>query len=82
MTKLNKLENYLARGCEATPTQIKKMFGISNPSAAIHTLRSRGLCVFANEATLKSGEKTTKYRVGVPTRSMVRTLHSLGYFGR
>lgn len=82
MTKLNKLENYLIRGCDATPTQIKKMFNIPNPSAAIHKLRSKGLCIYADEATLKTGEKTTKYRIGMPTRAMVRTLHSLGYFSR
>lgn len=80
MTKLEKLEKYLASGATATPRQIEKMFGLQNPTAAIHNLRSQGLCIYANKATLTNGTTTTKYRVGQPTKAMVAALHALGAF--
>jgi hypothetical protein len=80
MSKIERLKSYLASGATATPTQITGMFGLQNPTAAIHQLRSDGICVYANKATLKSGKQTTKYRVGSPTKSMVQTAHALGLF--
>ena len=80
MTKLERLENYLNSGSTATPRQIKGMFGLANPTAAIHALRSKGVCVYANAATLTNGERTTKYAVGRPTRAMIQAAHSLGLF--
>lgn len=81
MTKLNKLEKYLKSGASATPRQITGMFNIANPSAAIHQLRSNGLCVYTNRATLRNGTQTVKYNVGKPTKKMVQALHALGFFG-
>jgi hypothetical protein len=80
MTKLDRLENYLNSGSSATPKQIRGMFGLQNPTAAIHALRARGVCVYTNLAQLKTGELTTKYKVGQPTREMIRTAHALGLF--
>lgn len=80
MTKLSRLEAYLNSGSTATPRQITGMFGLQNPTAAIHALRSRGVCVYANPATLTTGERTTRYQVGKPTRTMIRTAHALGLF--
>lgn len=80
MSKLNSLKSYLVTGATVTPKQIKSMFGIANPSAAIHALRSEGLCVYTNTATLKNGTQTVKYRVGKPTREMVQVAHMLGLF--
>lgn len=80
MTKLSRLEAYLKSGSTATPRQISGMFGLQNPTAAIHALRSKGVCVYANEATLTNGERTTKYRIGRPTRKMVQVAHALGLF--
>lgn len=80
MSKINRLKNYLASGASATPKQIQSMFGIANPTAAIHSLRSQGLCVYSNKTTLKSGVETVKYRVGTPTKTMVRAAHYLGLF--
>jgi hypothetical protein len=80
MTKLSRLEAYLNSGSTATPRQITGMFGLQNPTAAIHALRSRGVCVYANQATLSTGERTIKYKVGKPSRRMVQTLHALGLF--
>ena len=80
MSKLARLEKYLNSGSTATPRQITGMFGISNPTAAIHALRSKGVCVYANQATLSTGERTTKYAVGRPTKTMIQVAHSLGMF--
>lgn len=80
MTKLSKLEAYLKSGSSATPRQITGMFGLQNPTAAIHALRSKGVCVYANEATLSTGERTIKYKVGKPSASMVQVAHALGLF--
>jgi hypothetical protein len=80
MSKIERLKSYLQSGSTATPRQITGMFGIANPTAAIHTLRSEGLCVYANRTTLRNGTQTTKYRVGTPTREMVRAAHALGLF--
>jgi hypothetical protein len=80
MTKLSRLEAYLNSGSTATPKQITGMFGLQNPTAAIHALRSQGVCVYANEATLTTGERTIKYKVGKPTASMVKVAHAMGMF--
>ena len=40
MTKLARLEAYLKSGSTATPRQITGMFGLQNPTAAIHALRA------------------------------------------
>lgn len=80
MTKLSRLEAYLKSGATATPRQITGMFGLQNPTAAIHTLRSQGVCVYANRATLKNGTTTVKYSIGRPTKKMVQIAHMLGMF--
>ena len=80
MSKLARLEKYLNSGSTATPRQITGMFGIANPTAAIHALRSKGVCVYANQATLSTGERTTKYAVGRPTKAMIQVAHSRGLF--
>lgn len=80
MTKLAKLETYLNAGNEVTAKQITSMFGLQNPTAAIHALRTSGVCVYANKATLANGTETTKYRVGRPTRAMIAALARSGAF--
>lgn len=80
MSKIEKLKSYLASGSTATPAQIKGMFGIANPSAAIHQLRTEGLCVYSNSATLRNGTQTVKYRVGTPSKQMIQFAHAAGLF--
>jgi Mn-dependent DtxR family transcriptional regulator len=82
MQKLKTLENYLLSGQEATDNQIKKMFNISNPTAAIHSLRSKGICVLSRKTTLKDGREATKYRIGIPPAHMVKTLLMIGCFSK
>jgi hypothetical protein len=80
MTKLSRLEAYLNSGATATPRQITGMFGLENPTSAIFTLRNKGLCIYTNSATLKNGKRTVKYKLGQPSKSMVKLAHSFGYF--
>lgn len=80
MTKLSRLESYLKSGATATPRQITGMFGLKNPTSAIHALRSSGVCIYANTATLKNGQRTVKYKVGPASKNMVKIAHALGYF--
>ena len=80
MTKIERLKAFLASGATATPKQITGMFGLVNPTAAVHQLRSEGVCVYANKVTLKDGTATTKYRVGMPSARMVKAAHALGLF--
>jgi len=80
MSKLSRLEAYLKSGSTATPSQISGMFGLQNPTSAIHALRSKGVCVYANKAKLASGKPTIKYRVGNPSKKMIQIAHSFGLF--
>lgn len=80
MTKLSRLEAYLKSGSTATPRQITGMFGLQNPTAAIHSLRSQGVCVYSNAATLKNGERTVKYAIGRPTKTMIKLAQAAGLF--
>lgn len=80
MSKLSRLEKYLKSGSTATPRQITGMFGLQNPTSAIHALRSKGLCVYANKSTLATGEPTIKYCIGTPTKQMIAMAHALGMF--
>lgn len=80
MSKLAKLQNYLQSGNSVTPKQITSMFGLKNPTAAVHALRTSGVCVYGNPATLYDGTITTKYRVGTPTKAMIAAAARAGAF--
>jgi predicted transcriptional regulator len=80
MSKLDKLEQYLQSGAVVTSQDIEKVFGLKNPTSAIYTLRSRGVCVYTNKIERADGTVTTKYRVGKPTKNMIAALHAIGAF--
>lgn len=80
MTKAQRLLSFLSAGSTATPSQIKGMFGIANPSATVTQLRKEGHCIYANAATLKDGRAVTKYRLGTPSKAMVAAAASAGFF--
>jgi len=71
MSKQAKLLNHLQRGAEVTAKQIAGSFGLKNPHDAIHQLRNQGYCIYANAAKLSDGTKTTKYRIGQPSKRIV-----------
>lgn len=80
MTKIDRLKAFLQSGSTATSKQITGMFGIANPTAAVHSLRSQGVCVYANKTTLRDGTETTKYRIGSPSAKIVQAAHAAGAF--
>lgn len=71
MSKTQKLIRSFENGMELTSRQISGTFGFKNPGRAVHYLREQGYCIYSNAATLSTGEKVIKYRLGRPTRKMV-----------
>jgi hypothetical protein len=81
MSKLNSLQTYLeTTGKALTTSQIRAMFKISNPTAAVHALRLRGVCVYANKSSLSDGTSTTRYRVGNASTNLVAFAAAAGFF--
>lgn len=83
MTKTTSMTQSLIRsfqsGSEFTAKQIKSSFGLKNPHDAVHQLRNQGYCIYSNQATLSTGERVVKYRLGKPSKRMVAlTNHILG----
>jgi hypothetical protein len=71
-SKSFKLFQALEKGESLTGAQISQRFGIKNPRATVSDLRlNHGIAVYANESVDSKGRKTTKYRVGTPTRRVV-----------
>jgi predicted transcriptional regulator len=77
MSKQTTLLNSLKAGKEYTAKQITGSFGIAHPASAIRNLREQGFCIYSNEAKLHDGTKTTKYRLGVPSKRMVRIANAV-----
>jgi hypothetical protein len=77
MSKTAKLQKYMTTtGTALTAKQISNQFGIKNAHEAVRKLRESGVCVYANATTLSDGTKTTKYRVGTPTKAMVAAAYA------
>jgi predicted ArsR family transcriptional regulator len=71
-SKSERLIEALRKGEELTAGQIKARFGIANPTATVSDLRLRGgFAVYANQAKDTKGRVSTKYRLGVPSRTVV-----------
>ena len=77
MSKQAKLLNYLQNGNELTAKQISGTFGIAHPASAIRALREQGYCVYSNASKLADGTRTTKYRIGAPSKRMIRTVNAI-----
>ena len=74
MKQLNKQERLLKAlrdGEELTAKQINARFGIANPTATVSDLRYAGYAVYANPRKDTKGRKTTKYRIGNPSRKII-----------
>jgi len=71
MSKQAKLLAAFQAGNEFTAKQITASFGLKDPIATVRSLREAGHCIYGNPATLYTGEQTTKYRLGTPSRRMV-----------
>lgn len=71
MSKQEKLLAAFQKGNTYTAKQIASSFGLKDPYSAIRNLREAGHCVYANTTKLHTGETTTKFRIGTPSRRMV-----------
>ena len=59
--------------------QARARFGIQNVAARIEELRQEGHCIYTNTKTRGDGSKVSVYRIGTPTKAMVRTALRAGY---
>ena len=62
-----------------TTAQAQRRFGIQNVSARIDELRKEGHCIYTNSRILEDGRKINYYRLGTPTKAMVKTALRAGY---
>ena len=62
-----------------TVAQARARFGIQNVSARIEELRKEGHVIYTNTVSRGDGSKVASYRLGSPTKAMVRTALSAGY---
>ena len=62
-----------------TTKQAQRRFGITNVSARIEELRKEGNVIYTNKRTLSDGRKITYYRMGTPTKAMVKSALKAGY---
>ena len=85
MTKLSakqRLINFLNKkdGYNTLSTaQARARFGIQNVAARIEELRKEGHVIYTNTKSRSDGSKVSVYRVGTPTKSMVRAAIKAGY---
>ena len=59
--------------------QARARFGIQNVAARIEELRKEGNVIYTNTKTRADGSKVSVYRVGTPTKAMVRAAIKSGY---
>jgi predicted transcriptional regulator len=75
LNALSKTEGYNT----FTVEQARRRFGISNVSARIDELRQEGHVIYTNTKRNADGVKVASYRLGKPTKAMVRTALKAGY---
>jgi predicted transcriptional regulator len=77
-----KILNYLSKTSgynTLTVAQARARFGITNVSARIDELRQEGHVIYTNTKTRGDGSKVASYRMGKPTKAMVKTALQSGY---
>jgi hypothetical protein len=62
-----------------TVKQARRRFGIENVAARISELRQEGHCIYTNTKTLQDGRKINFYRLGTPTKGLVKAALQSGY---
>jgi hypothetical protein len=75
LNALSKSEGYNTFSTE----QARRRFGVQNVSARIEELRKEGHVIYTNTKTRADGSKVAVYRMGKPTKAMVRTAINAGY---
>jgi len=85
MTKLSakqKILNYLSKSegyNTLSVAQARARFGIQNVSARIEELRQEGNVIYTNTKRRADGSKVSVYRLGTPTKAMVRAAMRAGF---
>lgn len=85
MTKLSakqKILNYLSKSegyNTLSVAQARARFGIQNVSARIEELRQEGNIIYTNTKRRSDGSKVAVYRLGTPTKAMVRAAMQAGF---
>jgi len=74
MTQHEKLMGFFKSGKEITSAQAEGLFGVTNLAARVSELRAEGHAIYTNKA--KNGKTT--YRLGTPSRRMVRLAYAVG----
>ena len=77
-----KILNYLSKkdGYNTlTVAQARARFGIQNVAARIEELRKEGNVIYTNTKTRGDGSKVASYRMGKPTKAMVRAAYAAGF---
>ena len=77
-----KILNYLSKkeGYNTlTTAQARARFGIQNVSARIDELRQEGHVIYTNTVTRGDGTKVKAYRMGKPTKALVKAAIKAGY---
>ena len=62
-----------------TTAQARARFGIQNVAARIDELRQEGNVIYTNTKTRGDGSKVQSYRLGKPTKGLVRAALAAGY---
>lgn len=75
LATLSKKEGYNT----LTVAQARARFGITNVSARIDELRQEGHVIYTNTKSRGDGSKVASYRMGKPTKAMVRAALNTGY---
>jgi len=71
MSKMNTVLNAFENGEELTAKQLTARYGVTNPTALVHALRSEGYAIYLNKRTDSRGQTKMKYRLGTPTRRII-----------
>jgi hypothetical protein len=85
MTKVSakqRILNFLTKkeGYNSLSTaQARARFGIQNVAARIDELRQEGHCIYTNTKRRADGSKVSVYRIGTPTKTMVKAALKSGY---
>jgi predicted transcriptional regulator len=78
MTQKAKVLAALKTGEAMTAKQMKARFRVGNPYEVVRQLREDGFAVYCNEKKNSKGEVKSFYRLGTPSRAMVRAAYAAG----
>jgi hypothetical protein len=70
-SKIENLINTFANGEALTAKQIAARFRISNPTATVHAIRSKGYPIYLDKYFNAKGKEVRKYELGSPTREVI-----------